>query len=60
MSQPTQDEEGGLDVVAIQELENPVRVGDGPAFKVLPPIAVNVLLESGYLEVVLDVNGEGV
>ena len=60
LADPAENEERGLHPVAIEQLENAVGVGLDAAFPAVPLVAADVFLKGRDLEIILDVDGEGV
>jgi hypothetical protein len=60
LSHPAEDEERAAYLVTVQKSEQPMCVGDDSALKVRPAVAINVAFKCLDLEIVLDVNREGV
>src|SRR4051812_9147340 len=57
---PAQHKKAGLHLLLFQQPQHAVRIGNHPAFKAIPVFAIDMPLEGTDLEIVFDVDGEGV
>ncbi len=56
---PAQDEERGLGVVAVEQLQDTVGIAFYPRRELVPVIAIDDRFEGGYLKMLLDVDAHG-